>query len=51
MEFQSKEDVTRKSQQHFDEISALKNKPKSNEFVKIGRSVNYPPFLREKKFF
>ena len=24
-------------------------KPTSNEFDKIGRRLNYPPFLREKK--
>ena len=39
-----------RSQQNLDDVIAVKNKPKSNEFEPIGKIINYPPFIREKKF-
>ena len=45
-----KEEIISKNEELLVKNVPIKNKPKSNEFEKITKSINYPPFLREKKF-
>ena len=47
---ESKKYNIHRSQQNLEENIPTKNKPRSNEFEKIEKNFNYPPFIREKKF-